>query len=655
MSELRAPAVIALVFMAACAGGGPPAAPTPAVAEPRTPAAPAGGTLPAVPAHDGALQIDIVYPPAGSAIAVRDSNFIFGSIGSGQATLRINGTSVDVAPNGAFLAFLPVPSDGVYHVEATKAADTVRSQHSVRVPAAVAVSTAGTRIIERSLYPTGAFALPAGELLEVGFQGAAGGTAAVILPRGRRVNLIEHSVSSGPTADARNFETTAPGARGRVVGVSWYRGAIPAEPLLARDTIVPAPVLSETQVRRVSAERDTTSTDAIFELIVGADTAHVPLPLNLATVGSRVGSARPPAGSPPDWTLRGRASTAGPYHWFFAPGTRLELTAERKGFVRARLAPDLSAWVPKAELEILPPGAAPPRADVGGVRFLAAPTHVDLRIPLGVRLPFAVDGTGRNLVIDVYGGTSETNFFQFGSLDPLIERAMWSQPADAVYRVSIELSAPVWGYLAFYDGEVLVLRIRRPPQIDADRPLAGLHIGVDAGHPPAGSIGPTRLKEADANLPIALALKKLLEAAGASVLMTRTDTSSVELGLRPRMATDSNAHVLVSIHNNAFPDGVNPFENAGTSVYFYQPHSLDLARHVQRALLGTLNTRDIGIGRADLAVVRPTWMPSILSETLYMMVPQHEAALRDPATQERIAAAHVRALEAFLRERRGGN
>jgi N-acetylmuramoyl-L-alanine amidase len=386
-------------------------------------------------------------------------------------------------------------------------------------------------------------------------------------------------------------------------------------------------------------------------LVIGADTARVALPLNLAPISSRVGVARPPAGAPPDWTLRGRASTAGPYHWFFPPGTRLELTGERNGFVRARLAPDLSAWVPKAEVDILPIGAAPPRVDVGGVRFIAAPGHVDLRIPLGVRLPFAVEGTGRNLVIDVYGGTSETNFFQFGSLDPLIARAMWSQPADAVYRVSIELSAPVWGYLAFYDGDVLVLRMRRPPEIDADRPLSGLRIGVDAGHPPAGSIGPTRLTEAAANLPIALELKKQLEAAGATVLMTRTDTSSVELGLRPRMATDSNTHILVSIHNNAFPDGVNPFENAGTSVYFYQPHSLDLARLVQRELLASLGTRDIGIGRADLAVVRPTWMPSILSETLYMMVPQHEAALRDPATHERIAAAHVRALEAFLRER----
>jgi N-acetylmuramoyl-L-alanine amidase len=41
-------------------------------------------------------------------------------------------------------------------------------------------------------------------------------------------------------------------------------------------------------------------------------------------------------------------------------------------------------------------------------------------------------------------------------------------------------------------------------------------------------------------------------------------------------------------------------------------------------------------------------MPSILSETLFMMVPQQESALRDALVQERIARAHLEALERFL-------
>jgi N-acetylmuramoyl-L-alanine amidase len=96
---------------------------------------------------------------------------------------------------------------------------------------------------------------------------------------------------------------------------------------------------------------------------------------------------------------------------------------------------------------------------------------------------------------------------------------------------------------------------------------------------------------------------------------------------------------------------VNPWLNNGTSTYYYHPHSATLARLMQHELLDELGLRDIGYGRADLALVRPTWMPAVLTETMFMMIPEHEAALRDPAVQDRIAAAHQRALERFLRHR----
>ena len=47
------------------------------------------------------------------------------------------------------------------------------------------------------------------------------------------------------------------------------------------------------------------------------------------------------------------------------------------------------------------------------------------------------------------------------------------------------------------------------------------------------------------------------------------------------------ADILVSIHNNAFPDGVNPFENNGTSAYYFQPRSERLARLVADGIAAT--------------------------------------------------------------------
>jgi N-acetylmuramoyl-L-alanine amidase len=64
-----------------------------------------------------------------------------------------------------------------------------------------------------------------------------------------------------------------------------------------------------------------------------------------------------------------------------------------------------------------------------------------------------------------------------------------------------------------------------------------------------------------------------------------------------------------------------------------------------------LGVRDLGFGRGDLALVRTTWMPSILTEGLFIMVPEQEAALRSARGQRLYAEAVVEGIRRFLRER----
>src|SRR5678816_3166183 len=49
--------------------------------------------LPPIPLVTGPLAPQVVYPQANQSITARDSNFIFGSVGNGHATLTINGVT----------------------------------------------------------------------------------------------------------------------------------------------------------------------------------------------------------------------------------------------------------------------------------------------------------------------------------------------------------------------------------------------------------------------------------------------------------------------------------------------------------------------------------------------------------------------------------
>jgi len=142
----------------------------------------------------------------------------------------------------------------------------------------------------------------------------------------------------------------------------------------------------------------------------------------------------------------------------------------------------------------------------------------------------------------------------------------------------------------------------------------------------------------------------MLKAEGARVVMTRAADTALDFWARIAAAETGGAELLVSIHNNALPDGVNPFTNNGTSVFYNQPRSLPLALQLQRSLVRRLGLRDLGVGRADLALVRGTWMPSALCEGMFMIMPDQEAQLRSARGQQLYARGVLEGLRNFLRE-----
>ncbi|RMF68160.1 MAG: N-acetylmuramoyl-L-alanine amidase, partial [Calditrichaeota bacterium] len=239
----------------------------------------------------------------------------------------------------------------------------------------------------------------------------------------------------------------------------------------------------------------------------------------------------------------------------------------------------------------------------------------------------------------------------YDSADEFLREISWSQPAEKVYQVEILLNEKQqWGFDASYEGNDLILEIMKPP---AKLSLKNLFIGLDPGHgPDEGAIGPTRLTERDANLQTAEILKKKLEEKGARVFLTRHDRHGITLAARARVAALLQPDLLVSLHYNALPDGVDPFRNRGSSTYYYQPQSRALAVAIQKRMVEKLKLANYGLFYDNLAICRVTQMPVVLVEPAFIMHPEEEMLIRNKKFMEKTADAIVKGIEDFLKQAR---
>jgi N-acetylmuramoyl-L-alanine amidase len=382
----------------------------------------------------------------------------------------------------------------------------------------------------------------------------------------------------------------------------------------------------------------------------GADSITLPVPA--VAVGDSLGLYRlGTATADTDAVVVGRPVPGGTYKWFLLPGTVLRATGREGSALRVQLDRSLDVWVDSTVATRLPDGTPAPRRTIGNARVVPAEGWVDVVLPMGARAPWRVESEGTRLRLTVHGATADTDIIWFQRADPFVRDVAWTNDASDRAVITVSLAEEAFGWLVFWRGDALVLRVRRPPVLDATQPLRGLRIAVDPGHPPQGSTGPTGLYEGEVTLAVGERVRDLLRARGAEPIMTRTTPDAVGLAERPILARRADAHAFVSIHLNALPDGANPFAARGSGTYFFNAPSASLARAVQGRLLARLGLPDNGTWYDNLAVVRPTWMPSVLVEGAYLIVPEQEAALRTPAFQQAYALAIVEGLEAWFRAR----
>src|SRR3979490_3375621 len=103
LTRVRAAMALPLAAAVACRTATVATTTVPDVSAPAPTPSPAPPPLPPIPEVDGPLNIRVVYPSANQVVTSKDSNFIFGSIGSGRASLTVNGVPAAGCPNGRVL------------------------------------------------------------------------------------------------------------------------------------------------------------------------------------------------------------------------------------------------------------------------------------------------------------------------------------------------------------------------------------------------------------------------------------------------------------------------------------------------------------------------------------------------------------------------
>jgi N-acetylmuramoyl-L-alanine amidase len=586
-------------------------------------------------------KIEVIYPKPKQKIAAVDSMFIFGNV-TPQSQLKINGSEIKVHDSGGFLAYLPVKSGPfVFRLEASLKGQTSSIELPIEVPKPYEAPEGKEPVIVKGyLSPESDIMLMEGDMFNTSFRGTSGMFAYFKLSTG---------------SDLLQMTEAPPVQQSYWAEALWGSDDYP-DSLLVRGVYTGAMILSGKQVAdsnqieyylcRKKLKQLNSKEKAFKQQLVdcgcenrASEATLAVMPATKVMIGELTDSVQTIRVGP----RKGYLTTYQPQ------GVRVRVTGRFNNHYRAQILPDIEGWVADSSLKVLPQGTQLPNGSVSLLRTRKVDRGVLVTFNVGAKLPFRVeeDVAVNRLYLDIYDCTSSIDFIRYDTSDSMISRIQWTQPQTGLLRLTIDLTQTLWGYDCYYEGIRFNLKLRTRP--DLDDKLKGITFVIDPGHSPdPGAIGPTGYAEKDANLAIALELTKQLRDHKATVFMTREGDTPIALNERPKFAYQHSPDVYIAVHNNALPDGINPFYNNGSSTYYYEPHSHDLAEFVQARLVKATGLPDIGLYSGNFAVIRPTGYLAILVECAFMMIPEQETALKEPSFQRKIAGAIVNGVLDFV-------
>lgn len=311
-----------------------------------------------------------------------------------------------------------------------------------------------------------------------------------------------------------------------------------------------------------------------------------------------------------------------------------------------------------------PPSAArPPVRRIGRVDHVALP---DVARALG--LQFAATDQGRSAILK---GPGISAAFEADSREATLNglRLFLGDPVAVASGVLC---------LSRVDFERAVAPVLRPGFGLDPRPAPRV-IVLDAGHgghDPGRVNAPLKINEKTLTLDVARRARRLLEADGFKVVLTRESDTFIALPQRAAASNLVQADAFVSIHFNALPQDAR---TSGVEVYTFPPrgqrsanswspgakedaeqhaspvHRIDgwsalLAHSLHGRLVGDLKAPDRGRKLMHLAVLRPLQAPGVLVECGFLTSEAEARRIATPEYRQQLAAALAAGIRDYARD-----
>ncbi|MBA4538427.1 SH3 domain-containing protein [Bacillus aquiflavi] len=200
------------------------------------------------------------------------------------------------------------------------------------------------------------------------------------------------------------------------------------------------------------------------------------------------------------------------------------------------------------------------------------------------------------------------------------------------YEIQLEkdVTAFVAGWIVSVTGPI--------PKVE--KPGAGIHlknktIVIDPGHggKDNGAKGVKGTIEKHLTLKTAKLIHDKLRAAGANVILTRTNDTYISLPARVSTAEYYNADAFISIHYDSIKDK----SVRGLTSYYYHSFQKPLADSIHRAVTANTKLRDRKVRQGDYYVLRENEQNAVLLELGYLSNGSEEILITSSQYQEIVA------------------